>query len=70
MITVARKILLFALVSTSIFATDMDDSEIINDIDFFMAMEIIEDHSNLIEEESGDDSSKDSSINEEESHES
>jgi len=68
MITLTRKIIVLGLISTSILATDIDDSEIINKLDFFMAMEIIEDHSELIEEE--EESIEDSSTKDEVTHES
>jgi hypothetical protein len=66
MITLTRKIICLVLISTSILATDIDDSEIINELDFFMAMEMIEDHSELIEEEESteDSSTKDEVTNE------
>lgn len=66
MTTLTRKMILLGMISTSLFATDIDDGEIINDLDFFMAMELIEDHSDLIEEESIEDSS----TNDEVAHES
>jgi hypothetical protein len=66
MTTLTRKIILLGMISTSLFATDIDDSEIISDLDFFMAMELVEDHSDLIEEESIEDSS----TNDEGAHES
>jgi len=68
MITLTRKIICLVLISTSILATDIDDSEIINELDFFMAMEIIEDHSELIEEE--EESIEDSSTKDEVTNES
>jgi hypothetical protein len=53
-----HKTLFILLVSTSVFATEISDSEIIKDLDFFMAMEVLEDHPNLIEEESSKDTVK------------
>ena len=65
MLTLTRKLFLLGIISTSLFASEIDDNELISDLDFFMAMEIIEEHSDLIDEELLDDSKEEEEVSHE-----